>query len=190
MEFPSAEEAAAFAPPAWFGREITEDPRFSYGTLAKADGGEQLRKLLDETDAHPPELSIPFERCNKQGKIFAIANRLGYDIESYAERYMKAELVAGSGDEDYSYYQIASPSYSLDLIEDEELQSEELTNAKYSNGEAYWIGFFYKYISLALSIRGEALLEKAPFSKMHELYQSFNALPKETAGKKLLALLS
>ena len=34
----------------------------------------------------PVELSIPFERCNKQGKIFAIANRLGCDLEGYAAR--------------------------------------------------------------------------------------------------------
>ena len=29
---------------------------------------------------NPEEITIPYERCNKQGKIFAIANRLGYDL--------------------------------------------------------------------------------------------------------------
>jgi len=138
----------------------------------------------------PVELSIPFERCNKQGKIFAIANRLGCDLEGYAARYMTSELATSGRDDDYAYYQIASPSYSLDLIEDEELQAEEPTDGKYSNGEAYWVGFFYKYLSLALSIRGEALLEKIPFAKMHEFYLTFHDLPKESAGQELLKLLT
>ena len=138
---------------------------------------------------NPVELSIPFERCNKQGKIFAIANRLGCDLEGYAERYMTSDMATSGRDDDYAYYQIASPSYSLDLIEDEELQAEEPTDGKYANGEAYWVGFFYKYLSLALSMRGEALLQKIPFAKMHEFYLAFSGLPKESAGKELLKLL-
>ena len=138
---------------------------------------------------NPVELSIPFERCNKQGKIFAIANRIGCDLEGYAERYMTSDLATSGRDDDYAYYQIASPSYSLDLIEDEELQAEEPTDGKYANGEAYWVGFFYKYLSLALSMRGEALLQKIPFAKMHEFYLAFSGLPKESAGKELLKLL-
>ena len=134
----------------------------------------------------PVELSIPFERCNKQGKIFAIANRLGCDLEGYAARYMTSELATSGRDDDYAYYQIASPSYSLDLIDDEELLSEEAPNGKYSNGEAYWIGFFYKYLSLALAARGDAVIKIIPFGRMHELYNELHALPKETAGTKLL----
>ena len=42
VEFASAEAAKAFQPPVWFGREITEDARFSYGTLARRDGIEIL----------------------------------------------------------------------------------------------------------------------------------------------------
>ena len=189
VEFPSANEAASFTPPEWFGREVTEDARFSYSILAKADGLEQVQQILQESTASPPEFPIPFERCNKQGKIFAIANRLGYDLEGYVARYMTSELATSGKDDDYAYYQIASPSYSLDLIEDEELQDEKPTEGKYSNGEAYWVGFFYKYLGLAFSLRGEALLEKVPFTKMHELYQTYGALPKEAAGEKLLKLL-
>lgn len=33
-------------PPDWFGREVTEDARFSYGTLADEDGMEVVRRLL------------------------------------------------------------------------------------------------------------------------------------------------
>ena len=47
VEFPSIEAVKAFIPPAWFGREVTEDKRFSYGTLAKADGLETVRQLLE-----------------------------------------------------------------------------------------------------------------------------------------------
>ena len=49
VEFPSAEAAASFTPPGWFGREVTEDVRFSYSVLAKADGMEQVRKILEES---------------------------------------------------------------------------------------------------------------------------------------------
>ncbi len=138
----------------------------------------------------PEEITIPYERCNKQGKIFAIANRLGYDLEGYVVRYLSPELATSGKDDDYSYYQIASPSYSLDLIEDEELLTEKPTDGKYSNGEAYWVGFFYKYLSLALETRGEAILKKIPFSRMHELYEELGSLPKEIAGEKLLQLFS
>lgn len=41
VEFPDVKAAESFTPPAWFGREITEDPRFSAALLAK-DGREIL----------------------------------------------------------------------------------------------------------------------------------------------------
>ena len=37
VEFHTTEAANAFQPPAWFGREVTEDKRFSYTTLAQKD---------------------------------------------------------------------------------------------------------------------------------------------------------
>jgi CYTH domain-containing protein len=35
VEFPSAAAAAAFVPPAWFGREVTDDGRWSNASLAR-----------------------------------------------------------------------------------------------------------------------------------------------------------
>ena len=46
VEFPDVEAAGDFVPPAWFGREVTEDARFSYGTLAQANGMEIVREIL------------------------------------------------------------------------------------------------------------------------------------------------
>ena len=46
VEFPSVETDASFNPPAWFGREVTNDIRFSYGTLAKTDGLKRAREIL------------------------------------------------------------------------------------------------------------------------------------------------
>jgi CYTH domain-containing protein len=37
VEFPSETDAQAFTPPAWFGAEVTEDPRFRNVSLAVAD---------------------------------------------------------------------------------------------------------------------------------------------------------
>lgn len=48
VEFPTVEEAEAFVPPEWFGREVTEDARFSYGILAREDGMELVRRLLND----------------------------------------------------------------------------------------------------------------------------------------------
>ena len=42
VEFPDVERAKQFVPPVWFGREVTEDARFSYGTLAQENGLEIL----------------------------------------------------------------------------------------------------------------------------------------------------
>jgi CYTH domain-containing protein len=46
VEFSDVEAAKAFVPPVWFGREVTEDARFSYGTLAQAKGMEIVREIL------------------------------------------------------------------------------------------------------------------------------------------------
>ncbi len=44
----STEQAAnCFEPPSWFGHEVTEDMRFSYGTLARGDGMEIVRQILN-----------------------------------------------------------------------------------------------------------------------------------------------
>lgn len=46
VEFPSTEMAKAFQPPTWFGREVTEEPRFSYMTLVKCDAMEIVKQFL------------------------------------------------------------------------------------------------------------------------------------------------
>ena len=46
VEFSTVEQAKSFVPPDWFGSEVTEDARFSYGTLAHEDGMELVRRLL------------------------------------------------------------------------------------------------------------------------------------------------
>ena len=43
VEFGRVEDAASFEPLAWFGREVTEDAWFSYGTLAREDGMKIVR---------------------------------------------------------------------------------------------------------------------------------------------------
>lgn len=55
VEFSSEEEARAFAPPAWFGREVTEDSRFTYSRLARVDGPELAQKILAVPPEKPPE---------------------------------------------------------------------------------------------------------------------------------------
>ena len=53
VEFSTVEEAKAFVPPYWFDREVTEDARFSYGTLAREDGMELVRRLLNHGQEQP-----------------------------------------------------------------------------------------------------------------------------------------
>lgn len=48
VEFPTKQAANSFEPPSWFGHEVTENVRFSYGTLARKDGMEIVRQLLKE----------------------------------------------------------------------------------------------------------------------------------------------
>lgn len=52
VEFPTAEAAGAFRPPSWFGREVTEDARFSYTTLTRRDAAEVVERILGEGPAH------------------------------------------------------------------------------------------------------------------------------------------
>ena len=46
VEFSDVEAAGMFVPPVWFGREVTEDVRFSYGTLAQENGMEIVQKIV------------------------------------------------------------------------------------------------------------------------------------------------
>ncbi len=134
--------------------------------------------------------TITYESCNKQGKVFALANRLGNDLKEYAERYMKSEFILQGKDADYLYYQIAAPSYSLDMIDDDEIHAEQLGVSGVSNDEAYWIGFFYKYLVMALSIPSNQVMEKIPFDKMRSLYAEFGERSKEEAKDELLMIVS
>ncbi len=134
-------------------------------------------------------MEIPYEDCNNQGRIFSLANRLGHDMRSYARRYMKSKFVARGKDFDYSYYQIASPSYSLDLVDEAELHEEGPRGEGISNDEAYWIGFFYKYFALAFSLSNEAAWERLPFERMRALYTEYGGAPKDEAGEAMTALL-
>ena len=128
---------------------------------------------------------VSYEECNKQGVIFSLANRLGHDLSVYAERYLRSRFVSGAGDFEYAYYQIAAPSYSLDLVDAEELQRESAEGYGISNDEAYWIGYFYKYLGLSLGMENEALLERFPFDAMRALYAELGTLPKEEAEARL-----
>ena len=47
VEFDTVEDATVFEPPSWFGREVTDDARFSYGALAQVDGMEIVRQILE-----------------------------------------------------------------------------------------------------------------------------------------------
>ena len=131
-------------------------------------------------------LEIPYEACNKQGKVFALANRLGNDLKEYAVRYMKSECVVQGKDADYAYYQIAAPSYSLDLVDDDELHGNHLGVGGVSNDEAYWIGFFYKYLVYALSMGSDKVVEKISFEQMRSYYAEFGMMSKEEARDELL----
>lgn len=46
VEFAAESEARAFTPPLFFGREVTDDARFSYGALAREDGMKVVHEIL------------------------------------------------------------------------------------------------------------------------------------------------
>jgi len=46
VEFDSVEEANAFTPPAWFGKEVTEDGSFTNAALSRLSA-DQVRDFLD-----------------------------------------------------------------------------------------------------------------------------------------------
>lgn len=56
VEFDSEEEARAFEPPYWFGREVTEDARFTYGNLACVNGFQLAKMIMSQ----PPEQWAPY----------------------------------------------------------------------------------------------------------------------------------
>ena len=95
VEFDSEEEAKAFEPPYWFGREVTEDPRFCYGKLAREDGTRLAKLIL----ARPPQPWTPddFEATGLTG--FADLVRSS-DTEAQAASTVAEEQSVPSGPSD------------------------------------------------------------------------------------------
>ena len=56
VEFDNEEEARAFEIPYWFGREVTDDPRFTYGKLARVNGFQLAKMIMSQ----PPEQWAPY----------------------------------------------------------------------------------------------------------------------------------
>ena len=56
VEFDNEEEARAFESPYWCGREVTDDPRFTYGKLARVNGFQLAKMIMSQ----PPEQWAPY----------------------------------------------------------------------------------------------------------------------------------
>lgn len=116
VEFDSKEEAEAFEPPYWFGREVTEDPRFSYGKLAREDGTRLAKLIL----ARPPKPWTPdgFEMLGING-LADFARPSDTEAQAAVAALDEQSVPSGASDE------VTSEPDSAEIVPSDEPEEQE-----------------------------------------------------------------
>lgn len=116
VEFGSEEEAKAFEPPYWFGREVTEDPRFSYGKLAREDGTRLAKLIL----ARPPKPWTPddFEMLGINS-LADLARPSDTEAQAAAAALDEQSVPSGASDE------VTSEPDSAQIVSSDEPEKQE-----------------------------------------------------------------
>lgn len=116
VEFRSEEEARAFEPPYWFGREVTEDPRFSYGKLAREDGTRLAKLIL----ARPPKPWTPdgFEMLGING-LADLARPSDTEAQAASAALDEQSVPSGASDE------VTSEPDSAQIVSSDEPEKQE-----------------------------------------------------------------
>ena len=119
VEFDSKEEAEAFEPPYWFGREVTEDPRFSYGKLAREDGTHLAKLIL----ACPPKPWTPddFETLGtlEMNGFADLARPSDTEAQAAAAALDEQSVPSGASDE------VTSEPDSAQIVSSDEPEKQE-----------------------------------------------------------------
>lgn len=117
--------------------------------------------------------------CETQAMLYEAAARIGYDLKSFSEYFLNSEFCSRSMDTSYSRYQMADPGEIMDFLD---MDSVRKTNICQSKGEAYWIGFMYRYLYYCLGKTSRQLMQEYPFRLMCRVYPGLHTLDEEMAA--------
>ena len=120
--------------------------------------------LLDDIRSH-----IEYSIANAQGNIFKYASELGYDLETFVEKYMESDFCNKDMDSEYSPFQNELDVPCMEILT-KEFSNKKInipinTNIKYEYC-AYYIGFVYRYLQILSGLSSKEIYKKIPFKKM------------------------
>ncbi len=114
------------------------------------------------TDRDLTDIRIDRKICDTQGKIFDQANRDGYDINVFTDKYMNSVFCQKGMDYRASRYTFEDPDTCLHEIYKE---IGKPGNAAY-NEAAYWIGYTYRQLAYETDMPSRDVIKKVPLDKL------------------------
>lgn len=106
--------------------------------------------------------------CDNQGFVFELAQKIGYDINDFVDKFMTSDFCARELDALYSWFQTSEPEDIMDYVLKE--IEPEYSSETYSNDKLHWIGYMYRYINLRFGINSSEIYKVLPMKDMLVLY--------------------
>ena len=131
----------------------------------------------------PREITAREERvCVNHGRIFAsAATRFGFDMEDFADKYMRSDFCERCMDTDWSVYQLWWPEEALCELEDE-FGIEKADKQLECIDTIQWIGYMYRLLWFRYGLKGKDIAAQLPFSKMMEYFYPLHTMSYEQAS--------
>lgn len=122
-------------------------------------------------------LDINIFSCENVGDIFLLAQKMGFDDDDFAEKYMNSEFVRTEIDAEYSHCHSAWCNYVMDELLDEITPKK---NDKHYSPDAFeWAGYMYRYVHMRLGTPSSLIYKTLPLEKMLILYEGMHTVTEE-----------
>ena len=110
------------------------------------------------------DLKIEYNICSKIGKLYILANEMGFDIKDFSKSFLKSNFCHRAFDTIYSFFQNEDEDVSMEYL------LKEITPLKAVNDipedVIYWIGFMYRYIYIHTGISSNKICDIVSFDEM------------------------
>ena len=126
---------------------------------------------------------IEYDFCKKQGAIYKLAAREGYDMKNFSDVYLKSDFCERAFDTIYSRFQMADEEESFDFIVPEnEDKLIKLDNKWFNQDVSWWIGFTYRYLYYDTGLTSKELSDRVPFEKLVAMYAGLHTIEEQQAA--------
>lgn len=112
----------------------------------------------------------------------------GILFPKFSDVYLVSDFCKRAMDTDYSRFQLQHPGELLDFIIPENPGiDEKFPDGQHFDGAvAYWIGFMYRYLSIAMGISSKELLQRYSFGQMCAVYPGMHTVDYDMAADMIV----